>query len=76
MFIYLQDWQIKELKLVPFADWKMRFMLYLNLAVETVESYMICMRSCFDEKLPKSIKDYARGQDPTHYYHQMPNNLA
>ncbi len=26
--------------------------------------------------MPKSVKDYARGHDPTHYYHQMPNALA
>ncbi len=37
---------------------------------------MICMQSCFGEKLPKYFKDYARGRDPTHYYHQMPANLA
>ncbi len=32
-FTYLQDQQIIELKLVPFADWKTRFALYLNLAI-------------------------------------------
>ncbi len=36
----------------------------------------MCMHSCFDEKLLKSIKDYARGQNPTHYYHRMPAVLA
>ncbi len=36
---------------------------------------MICIHSCFDGKLPKSLKDYAGGQDPNHYYHHMPNNL-
>ncbi len=75
-FMYLQDRRIIKLKLIPFADWKTRFVLYLNLALKTGESYMMCMRSCFDEKMPKSVKDYARGQDPTHYYHQMPNALA
>ncbi len=34
------------------------------------------MRSCFDEKLLKYFKDYARGQYPTHYYHRMLANLA
>ncbi len=61
---------------MPFVDFKMRFVLYLNLAIETREPYMICMWSCFDEKLPKYFKDYARGRDPTHHYHQMPANLA
>ncbi len=76
VFMYLQDRRIVELKLIPFADWKTQFALYLNLAHETGESYSVCMHSCFDEKMPKSIKDYARGHDPTHYYHQMPNALA
>ncbi len=61
---------------MPWANFKMRFTLYLNLAIETGESYTICMWFCFDEKLPKYFKDYARGCDPTHYYHRMPANLA
>ncbi len=75
-FIYLQDQRIIELKLVPFADWKTRFMIYFCLALETGESFMICCCTCFDENLPKSFKDYAMGQNPIHYYHQMPDALA
>ncbi len=76
VFIYLQDRWIAELKLVPFTDWKTRFMLYLDIALKMGGSFQICVRSCFDEKLPKSFKDYAKGHDPAHYYHKMPNALA
>ncbi len=69
MFMYLQDQWIIELKLVPFTDWKTRFTLYLNLALETGEPFSICMHTCFDEKLPKSFKEYAKGHNPAHYYH-------
>ncbi len=65
-FMYLQDWRIIELRLVPFADWKKRFMLYLNLALKMGESFSICACTCFDEKLPKSFKEYAKGNDPAH----------
>ncbi len=61
---------------MPFADWKKRFMLYLNLALEMGESFQICMHMCFDENLPKSFKDFAKGKDPAHYYHRMPGALA
>ncbi len=75
-FIYLQDWRIIELKFVPFADWKTWFMLYLCLALETGESFVICCRACFDENLPKSFKDYATRKNPVHYDHRMPSVLA
>ncbi len=51
-------------------------MLYLNLALETGESYSICMHTCFDEKLLKSFKEYTKGHDPAHYYHKMPSALV
>ncbi len=62
--------------MVPWADFKTRFALYLNLVIETGESHTICMRSCNDEKLPKYFKDYARGCNPTHYYHRMPASVV
>ncbi len=65
-----------ELKLALFADWKTQFMIYLNLALKTGESYMICTCTCFDEKLPQSLKEYAKGQDPAHYYHKMLSALV
>ncbi len=57
---------------MPFVDWKTQFMLYLNLALETGESFMICTHTCFNEKLLKSFKEYAKGKDPVHYYHKIP----
>ncbi len=62
--------------MVPFADWKTWFMLYLILALEMGESFQICACTCFNEKLPKSFKDYAKGKEPVHYYHRMPSALA
>ncbi len=75
-FIYLQDRQIIKLKFTPFVDWKTQFMLYLCLALETGESFMICCHTCFDGNLPKSFKNFATGKDPRHYYHRMPGALA
>ncbi len=51
-------------------------MLYLCLALETGESFVICCCTCFDEELPKSFKSFATGKDPHHYYHKMPGALA
>ncbi len=50
--------------------------LYLNLALETGESFQICVRTYFNENLPKSFKDFAKGKDPAHYYHRMLGALA
>ncbi len=53
-----------------------RFALYPNLALETGESFSICMCTCFDEKLPKSFKEYTKGHNPAHYYYKMPSALV
>ncbi len=51
-------------------------MLFLNIALENGESWTVCCRSTFDGEMPESYKDYARGQDPQHYYLRMPPKLA
>ncbi len=68
-YIYLACRRLYELKFLPFADWKTRFMLYLNLALANGESFTICCRSTFDGDVLKLFKDFVRGQDPRHYYH-------
>ncbi len=51
-------------------------MIYLNLALANGESYTICCRSTFDGDVPRSFKEFVRGQDPRHYYHRMLQALA
>ncbi len=75
-FIYLQSKRIHKLRFTPFADWKTRFMLYLDLALANGESFVICCRSCFDGDWPRSFKHFATGQDPRHYFHEMLQVLA
>ncbi len=76
-FIYLNTEAIKELCLMPWADFKSKFGFYLNLALLNGEVYVLCMRSLFKEKgAPASFSKFAEGMDRTHYYHQMPMDLV
>ncbi len=49
-FIYLNTEAIKELRLMPWADFKSRFGLYLTLGLLNGEAYVLCMRSLFKER--------------------------
>ncbi len=75
-FLYLSPKRLRELKLLPFADFQTEFMLYLNIALENGESFTICCRSTFDGDAPASYKDFVEGRDPRHYYLRMPTKLA
>ncbi|MCP4605157.1 MAG: hypothetical protein GY847_32330, partial [Proteobacteria bacterium] len=75
-FIYLSTRHLRELKLLPFADFQTEFMLYLNIALENGESWNICCHSTFEGDVPDSYKEYAKGTDPRHYYLRMPTKLA
>ncbi len=76
-FIYLSTNAIKELHLLPWADFKSRFGLYLTLGLPNGKAYVICMRSLFNERgAPAGFLTFAKGMDRTHYYHQMPPELV
>ncbi len=62
---------------MPWADFKLRFGLYLTLGLPDGEAYVLCMRSLFNLKgVLVSFSGFAEGVDRTHYYHRMPIELV
>ncbi len=76
-FAYLNTEAIKELHLMPWADFKLKFGFYPTLGLPNGEAYVLCMRSLFKERgAPASFLRFAEGMDRTHYYHQIPKDLV
>ncbi len=62
---------------MPWADFKSKFSFYLSLALPDGEVYVLCMRSLFKGKgAPASFSKFAEGMNRSHYYHEMPRELA
>ncbi len=76
-FIYLNTDSIRELRLMLWADFKLKFGLYLTLALPNGEVFILCMRSLFKGKgEPVSFQKFAEATDRTHYLHRMPDQLV
>ncbi len=76
-FIYLDTHHVKELKLMPWADFKSKFGLYHTIRLVSSETFCFCIQSLFKERgEPEDLRIFTKGIDRTHHFHHMPKELV
>ncbi len=76
-YMYLKTKHLKELRAMPWLDFKSELGFYLILGLANGEIFIICMRSAFKgQGSPPSFLQYAAGLDRNHYFSRMPDDLA